>query len=241
MQENNIHITIGIEGLVGAGKTSLCRELLKIIPNSVLLHGGNLYRGIIVALMNSKMDLNNILKNNLANKKPDIKRVMDMLQVEIKIEDRESVVYVAGKKIDEEELQSDTASMAVSNVAMKVDNSRLYSFARELIDGLKMDSNVIISGRDLMQIYPNLDYHFFVTATIEERVRRKASQYEKDITSTTRNIDLEKLREHIVKRDELQEKAGYYKRYANTIDIDVTNCKSAKESAEKLYSYIRGE
>ena len=37
--ENNI--TIGIEGLVGAGKTSICRELLKKVPNSIILHGGN--------------------------------------------------------------------------------------------------------------------------------------------------------------------------------------------------------
>ena len=36
--ENNIienNITIGIEGLVGAGKTSICRELLKKVPNSI--------------------------------------------------------------------------------------------------------------------------------------------------------------------------------------------------------------
>ena len=32
--ENNI--TIGIEGLVGAGKTSICRELLKKVPNSII-------------------------------------------------------------------------------------------------------------------------------------------------------------------------------------------------------------
>ena len=41
------HIVIGIEGLVGAGKTSICRELIKILPNTVLLNGGNLYRAIV--------------------------------------------------------------------------------------------------------------------------------------------------------------------------------------------------
>ena len=38
--ENKDNITIGIEGLVGAGKTSLCRELLNLVPNSMILHGG---------------------------------------------------------------------------------------------------------------------------------------------------------------------------------------------------------
>lgn len=45
------NIVIGIEGLVGAGKTSICRRLIKIIPNTVLLNGGNLYRAIVYAMM----------------------------------------------------------------------------------------------------------------------------------------------------------------------------------------------
>lgn len=45
------NLVIGIEGLVGAGKTSICRELIKIMPNTVLLNGGNLYRAIVYAMM----------------------------------------------------------------------------------------------------------------------------------------------------------------------------------------------
>ena len=63
------NIVIGIEGFVGAGKTSICRELLNEIPNSVLLHGGNLYRAIVYALMKAKkqeINLNN-LENNVKN------------------------------------------------------------------------------------------------------------------------------------------------------------------------------
>ena len=37
-------------------------------------------------------------------------------------------------------------------------------------------------------------------------------------------------REMIQIRDELQKKSGYYKIYPQTKIIDVTNCKSAKES-----------
>ena len=40
----NKHIVIGIEGLVGSGKTSICRKLLEENNNAVLLNGGNLYR-----------------------------------------------------------------------------------------------------------------------------------------------------------------------------------------------------
>ena len=36
---NKKNIVIGIEGLVGSGKTSICRELIKRLPNTVLLNG----------------------------------------------------------------------------------------------------------------------------------------------------------------------------------------------------------
>ena len=45
------NLVIGIEGLVGAGKTSICRQLIQDIPNTILLNGGNLYRTIVYAMM----------------------------------------------------------------------------------------------------------------------------------------------------------------------------------------------
>ena len=226
------NIVIGIEGLVGSGKTSICRELLNRIPNRVVLHGGNLYRGIVYALMQeNKGALNNMKNLQESVEQIDIKKVMDMLNVEIKIENKESVVYVKGKKIDEEKLQSKEASMAVSVAGGSADNSNLFVFFRNYIDELKENHNVILSGRALNEIYPSLDYHLFITASLDERVRRKALQYGD-------NVDLEELREHISKRDELQRKAGFYDFSEKTIEIDVTDCKSVEESTDKVCENI---
>lgn len=222
---------IGIEGLVGSGKTSICKELVKIIPNSIILHGGNLYRGIIYALMqNSKsIDINN-LKDNIQN--IDIKDLMDKLKVEFRIENQESIVYVNNRKIDEEVLQSEKASLAVSIAGANADNAHLYLFAQNLIDTYKQKYNVIVSGRDLMKIYPNLDYHFFIKASLDERVRRKLIQY-KGADS------YENVKKNIIKRDKLQEASGYYKIYEKTIEIDVTNCKDVKESTNEVLKHIK--
>ena len=121
------NIVIGIEGYVGAGKTSLCRELLNKIPNSILLHGGNFYRAIVYALIQKK---ENISLNNLAQNLDNIniKDLMDKLNVKFEIEDRETVVYVDDKKIDEDLLQSMENSMAVSIAGKATDNSHLYIF-----------------------------------------------------------------------------------------------------------------
>lgn len=222
---------IGIEGLVGAGKTSICRELLDLVPNSILLHGGNLYRAIIFALMNlekQKIKLNN-LEENVKN--IDIKALMDKLQIRLEIENRETVIYVGNKKIDEEEIQSKEASLAVSIAGKSADNSKFYIFGRNLIDAYKEKFNVIVSGRDLMNIYPNLDYHFLITASLEERIRRKCIQY-------NGKAEYEEIKNNIITRDKLQEEAGYYKKYENTIEIDVTNFKSANEGANEVLKYI---
>ncbi len=225
------NIVIGIEGLVGSGKTSICKELLKFIPNSIILHGGNFYRVIIYALLNSSknIDLNN-LKENIQH--IDIKELMNKLKVEFKIENSETVFYIDGKKIEEEKLQSTDNSMAVSIAGGVADNTKFYSFARKLIDTYKENYNIILSGRDLMNIYPNIDYHLFITADLDERVKRKMIQY-------GNSSNYNEIKSNIIKRDELQEKAGYYKIYDKTIKIDVTNCKSVEESTKEVLKHIK--
>lgn len=224
------NMVVGIEGLVGSGKTSICRELLNYIPNSVILHGGNLYRGIIYALMNSSTDINlENLKNKVEN--IDIKDLMNLLKVEFKIENRETVIYVNNVKINEEILQSQNASMAVSIASGHANNLAFYNFANRLIEFYKSKFNVIVSGRDLMKIYPKLDYHFFIEADLEERVRRKLLQYN--------NSNYDEIKQNIIKRDELQKQNGYYTIYDNTIRVDVTKCKSIKESTLKVLKHIK--
>lgn len=91
--------------------------------------------------------------------------------------------------------------------------------------------NVVVSDRTLMKVYPNLDYHFLVTASLDERVKRKAIQYGS-------NVNLNSLKEHIIKRDKLQEKSGFYKEYSNIIKVDVTEFRSASEATNKWCKYI---
>ena len=220
------NIVIGIEGLVGSGKTSICRELNKRLPNSIILHGGNLYRGIVYAFM--KQNNSNSI-NSLKN--IDITSIMKKLNVEIKLENNETVVYVDGIKIEEDELQNEKTSMAVSIAGNIADNQKLFIFAKNIIDKFKENYNVIVSGRSLMQIYPELDYHFLITASLDERVKRKAMQYKNE-------VDLEELKNHIIKRDELQEESGFYKVYPKTIKVDVTDCKNIEESTNKICEYI---
>lgn len=217
------NIVIGIEGTVGSGKTSICRNLLNKIDNSIILHGGEIYRAIVYGMMKSK------IKNS---QNLDAFEMMKELGIEIKLEDRETKIYMNGEKIDEKDLQSKQASMAVSKVSNTANNEKLYKFGKALIDGFRRDYNIILSSRDIVKMYPDVTYHFFVDASIEERTNRKYMQYNKEIPK-------EQIKEMIQSRDELQEKSGYYKIYPQTKVIDVTNCKSAEESAEMVLENMK--
>ena len=119
------NIVIGIEGTVGAGKTSICRKLLDKIENSVILHGGEIYRAIVYGMMKLKI-------RNTQNL--DAFEMMKKLGIEIKLEDRETKIYMNGKKIDQKDLQSKQASIAVSKVVELKAPKVLSSFSILSID-----------------------------------------------------------------------------------------------------------
>ena len=194
------NLVIGIEGLVGAGKTSICRELKNIIPDTILFNGGNLYRAVVYAMMQNGRELEE-LKNK--GKSLDIKEMMDLFKIELKIENNETIVYIDGIKVDEDSIQSKEASLAVSTVGGSADNKALFEFSKNLINSYKEKFNIIVSGRSLMKIYPECNYHFFITASLDERVRRKLIQYNEKESPKD-------IRDNIVKIDILQEKAGFY-------------------------------
>ena len=139
------NIVIGIEGTVGAGKTSICRELLNDTENSIILHGGEIYRAIVYGMTQNKIQ-------NTQNL--DAFEIMKKLGIEIKLENRETVIYMKEKKISQEELQSKKSSIAVSKVSNIANNEKLYKFGKDLIDKYRKNYNVILSSRDIVKMYP---------------------------------------------------------------------------------------
>ena len=218
------NLVIGIEGLVGAGKTSICKELLNYIPNSIVLHAGNVYRANTYQILKEQIPFEKLYSI-------DLKKLFEEFDISIAIENRESVVYAHGKKIEDTDLQSLENSMAVSKISNIANNENAYKIVKEYIDKYKQEYTVIFSGRDTMAIYPDLDYHFFITADIDKRVKWKATQY--DDEEAIKNI-----KTNILKRDELQEKSGYYQTYDNTIVVDVSNSNSVEESTKMVLENI---
>lgn len=218
------NIVIGIEGMVGAGKTSICDELLNLIPNSIFVDGSKIYRALIEALHMAKDNINSLEQMAMLTPFDLLKK----LQVEFKIEDRKTVIYIAGKKIDEEAMKSMQNSIGVSKMANQADNSKLFAFAHQIIQEYSKKFNIIVSARDLVKIYPEMDLHIFITASLEERVQRRYNQLKGEYT-------IDEVRNSIIQRDILHEKSGFNETFDKTVKVDVTGDSSAKESAKKIF------
>lgn len=162
----------------------------------------------------------------------NIRELIRFFNVEVKIKNNETIIYSNGEELNEEDLQSKETSIAVSEVSNTADNSEAFKFVHDLIEKLKKDYNIIFSGRSTMKIYPKCNYHFFIIADLDERVRRKCIQY--------KNKELEDdIRDNIIRRDELQRKSGFYEYSSITEEVDVTNCKNVYESTKKVLDRIK--
>ena len=111
-------------------------------------------------MMQEKPDMENL--QNL-----DSFEIMKKLGIEVRLEDRETVIYMNGKKLDEKDLQSKKASMAVSKVSNVAKNEQLYEFGKNLIDEYRKNYNIILSSRDIIKMYTGVTKHFFIDASIE--------------------------------------------------------------------------
>ena len=206
------NFVIGVEGEVGAGKTSMCKQLINIIPNTIFIDGGLIFRGIILAIKKYK-ETNYNDSNTYKHSNLDAFEIMKKLNVELEIETMEN-------------------SMDVSKVASKSDNNALFKFANNIIKEYNTKYNVIVSARDLVEIYPEMDLHLFITADIEERIKRRYNQYKGEYS-------IEEIKNIILKRDELHNKAGFNKKCNKTVTLDLTDCKSANESAKKALNVLK--
>ena len=218
------NIVIGIEGMVGAGKTSICNELLNFVPNSIFIDGSKIYRGLVEALHQSNIDMSKL--NDVSNLTPF--ELLKKLNVEFKIEDRKTVIYINGNKTSDDAMKSMQNSIGVSKMANMADNSKLFTFAYHIVNEYSKKYNLIVSARDLVKIYPEMDLHIIITASLDERVKRRYNQLDKKYT-------IDEVRNTVIQRDILHEKSGFNEISSKTIKIDVTEDKSAKESAKKIY------
>lgn len=180
----NEHITIAIDGPAGCGKSTVAKELSKRL-NIIYLDTGAMYRAVAYWAIKSNIDIN---ENN-----PDFMNMLKSMSMEIKYVDKFPNVIVNGENVSSY-LREKEVSMKSSIVA-KIPAVRKRMV--ELQQKLARFNSVVMDGRDIgTKVLPASKNKFFLTASIEERAKRRYLQ-EKET-----GISIEEIRRDIMLRDE---------------------------------------
>jgi cytidylate kinase len=157
-------LVIAVDGPAGTGKSSVSRGLARSL-GARYLDTGAMYRIVTLAVLRAGIDLDDVEAVGAAAADVDLAVGHDP------DEDRS---YLAGEDVSAE-IRGDEVTRAVSAVSAVVEvRSRLVQLQRELAAG---QDSVVVEGRDIgTVVLPGADVKIFLTASAEERARRRNDQ-----------------------------------------------------------------
>jgi len=172
---------VTIDGPAGAGKSTLAREIAKRF-GYLHLDSGAVYRAIGYACK---------LKGVNLDDEGEVLKVAGNLKVELK----GSRVFLNGRDVTEA-IRTPEGGILASKVArFREVREVVVNLLRKMAEGKK----VVIDGRDAgSYIFPKADLKIYLTASPEERARRRF----KELKEKGFNVSYEEVLKEVIERDE---------------------------------------
>ena len=223
---NKKGLVIAIDGFSSTGKSSIS----KVVADTLgLIHidTGAMYRAItLFGLRNFKDEKQEI----------DLSKLLQNLN-EISLEFRENSgkleIYLNGENVSKE-IRTTEVSDNVSFIAKQPEvRERLVVLQRDIAE----KQGVIMDGRDIgTVVLPNADYKFFLTASADERARRRFLE----LQSLGIEITIEEVKQNLIERDRIdsEREISPLKQAEDAILIDNTNL-NKEETIDLILSYIK--
>ena len=178
-------LQIAIDGPAGAGKSSVAKVLAKRL-NCIYLDTGAMYRAVTWLAMQQQVPFDDLT---------GMDQLLKNLQLEFREEDGVQHLYCNGMDVTEA-IRSTEVSANVSAVAM-IPLVREAMVAQQ--QKIAADCDVLMDGRDIgTTVLPDARYKFFLTASLEERARRRYLE----LLQKGVSVDLEQLKQDIALRDQ---------------------------------------
>lgn len=179
------YVSVAVDGSAGSGKSTITKMVAEKLGFNYV-DTGAMYRALTYSF------LSNDLKELEENK---IKELLEDLDFRVEYVDGVQYVYVndveVSDKIRTAEVSKYTSLFAKSPAVREflIDTQR----------NLAHTNNIIMDGRDIASVVlPNADVKIFLTASVEERARRRVLDFERQ---GLENVDFEKVKEDIKSRD----------------------------------------
>ena len=213
-------IIIALDGPAAAGKTSTARLLANKLKY-IYIDTGAMYRAVTLAYLNSKTDLNN---ENLI-------KILNSINIELKASDNGQITLLNNIDVSEE-IRSVLVNQYVSPVsANEYVRKKLVDIQRKLGSG----KSCVMDGRDIGTIvFPDAELKVFLTASIEERTRRRLLEYKQ---KELNDLSFEEISEQIIKRDKYDSTRAVspLRKAEDAIEIDTSNLTLAQQ-VEIIYN-----
>ena len=175
--QRDFHRVVAIDGPAASGKSSVARALARRL-GFVYVNSGAIYRAITWHLLNKDIHTD------------DTQRVAQALQsaaITCRVQDSESRMLV--DEIDPaDHLRDDRVNESVAHVSRlplvrQIVGQKLHEYARS--------HDVVVEGRDIGSVvFPETPHKFYVDASPEVRLQRRAAQGERDAITLRDQADL---------------------------------------------------
>ena len=158
-------IAVAIDGPAGAGKSSVARAAAKE-TGFMYVDTGALYRTVTLDLLRRGIDLDD----------PDaVEAALPQIRISLSYEDGEQKVFLGGEDVTEHIRTEEVSRSTPACAAIPAVRSFLLDLQRDLA----REHRVIMDGRDIgTVVLPDAPLKIFLTASPQERARRRAAQLE---------------------------------------------------------------
>jgi cytidylate kinase len=212
------NISIALDGPAGAGKSTIAK-LIAEKNNLIYIDTGAMYRAITLKIICCGIDIND---------KKAIEKILSQTKIDIK----KNNVFLDGKIVTEK-IRKPEINKFVSYVAkVPLIREKMVEFQRKIA----VNKNVIMDGRDIAtNILPDARHKFFLTASIEERAKRRFIE----LKQKNFQVTLKEIKEEIKNRDkiDMEREIAPLRKVEDAILIDTTG-KSIDEVVQEMQSYL---
>lgn len=218
------YISVAVDGPAGSGKSTITKMVAKDLGYNYV-DTGAMYRGLTY----------DFLKNNLTElDEKKIELLLSKVKFEVKFIDRVQYVFVNDEDVSEKIRTAEVSKFT----SLFAKSPAVREFLIDTQRNLAMSNNIIMDGRDIASVVlPNADVKIFLTASVEERARRRVLDFERQGVI---DIDFDKVKADIAARDYQDEKRDIAPlvKVDDAVLIDTTNL-TITEVVEKMTELIK--
>ena len=179
------YVSVAVDGPAGSGKSTITKMVAKSLGFNYV-DTGAMYRALTYNFLSNGLD------------KLEEETIKELLsKIEFRVEYVEGVQHVY---VNDEEVSDKIRTAEVSKfTSLFAKSPAVRDFLIDTQRNLANTNNIIMDGRDIASVVlPNADVKIFLTASVEERARRRVLDFERQ---GIENVDFEKVKEDIKARD----------------------------------------